>query len=299
MSAKPSHAGWLNLGIAFTTALLFLVFAFWHRMPWLQPAAPETLARMISGEGLVRTHETEEFQPGSLRMELHHQDAIWVPAGKKAEMELYDGKRLVLQEKTLLILRKPFIAPYDGEEESLPFRVVQGRVEATNFKAPERALDRMTKTPKEETPPAPVPSDSTEPPPSPSGNPEPQPSIVASPAPRRTDVHPRDGGTVLVTTGTATRITFSWPEAVTGKLELLREDSQEPQEIALTNVRHQPVDITLDPGGLPIEFKWSVLKNDGSRVTGPHSLTVQKLSREKMSEMLLRANEPDSMIYIQ
>jgi hypothetical protein len=299
MKRNPKKSTYLNLGIALLTATLLAIFVFWNRLPGLQPAAPEALAKVISGENWLRSENSDNFQKARLGTELHHQDAVWIPVGKEGELELYDGKRLVLQERTLLILRKPFIAPYDGEEAGLPFRVLQGKVQAKNFKAPERALDRTQSTNKEKTAPAPSVSESPSPEISPPLAAEDKPDSPPSPSVRRADVHPKDGGTVLVTAGTQTRITFSWPEAVTGKIELSRKDSSERKEFALEKVRFHPIDITLDPQGAPLQFTWSIFRSDGSTVTGPHSLTVQKLSREKMSEMLLKANEPDSMIYIQ
>jgi len=299
MTQKKNHEGLLNIGIASFITGLLLLFVFWNRLPWLQPATPEVLAHLISGEGLIRTHSSDDFKKSTQESALYHQDAIWVPVGKQAELELFDGKRLVLQEKTLLILRKPFIAPYNDEEAGLPFQVLQGRVEAKNFKAPEKALNRDQSAAVQQPAPVPSASDSPSPEASPAEPSESEPAPPPSPKVASADVHPKDGGTVLVTVGTQTRITFSWPEAVTGKIQIVRKGSQERQEFALQNVRFHPVDITLDANGASTQYNWSIFRSDGSVLTGPHIIHVQKLSHEKMTEMLLKANEPDSMIYIQ
>jgi hypothetical protein len=297
-AAKPSTGAkksrnplLLNGVLLLLSGLSFLTFANWQRLPWVQPAATESIARLSKGRPLLRTQELDEFVAAEAGVELRHLDAIWVPENGSAEIEFYDGKKINLKPRTLLVLRKPFRAPYDGEETAMPFRVLQGEAVAENFTPPPQALTGVNPTPSTAASPESSPEVSPE---APDASETPRPAM-ASATPIRPGVMPKPGATVFITVGQTTRFAFSWPDPITGRFELTETKSSKTTTLPLSGVKFVHAELA----GPDSVYQWRITDPSGNPIEGPHELRVQKLSKERMSEILLKSQDPDAMIYVQ
>ena len=301
MKAGPSR--FVNLALVTMLSAGLLAFAFWEQLPWGRSEFSSKIARLKTGTGWRRTPDTQDFLSTSQGAEFYSQDALWVPAGQTVVIEFHDGRIAEIQERTLIVFRKPFIEPDDSTENSSAFRVLQGQVKPKNFELPERALTGINPPAPAQSPP-PSPSDSPSPEPSPEA-PSPDPGIThddtVTPSSKTEEhrVHPKPGSQIFLVKGDITKVTFSWPEAKNGQLEVSPLGGGIAQSIPVSNARFARAELKTNTDGTEVQFEWKLKGPSGEVLEGPHSFRLQKLSKERMSEMLLKSAEPDSMIYVQ
>ena len=301
MNAGPSRFVNLTLVAILTAGLLS--FALWEQLPWGRPGFSTKIAQLKTGTGWRRTPDSQDFLNASRGAEFYSQDALWVPAGQTVVVEFHDGRIAEIQERTLIVFRKPFIEPDDSTENSSAFRVLQGKVKPRNFELPERALTGKN-PPAAAQSPSPSPSDSTSPEPSPEPR-SPDPGLAhedtVTPSSKTVEhqVHPKPGSQIFLVKGDITKVTFSWPEAQNGHLEVTPVGSGSTQSIPVLNARFARAELKAPADGIEAQFEWKLKSPTGEVLEGPHSFRLQKLSKERMSEILLKSGEPDSMIYVQ
>jgi hypothetical protein len=285
----------LNLALVTGLALFGSLFTFWDHLPWNEPAAPEVIARVLEGEGRVRSSGQTEFAALGSGGVLVNQDAVWVPEGKSLTLEFYDGKKLVLGPRSLLFIKKPFRAPYTQDRTSLPFRVAAGKASAKNFKTEATHLEGLKLETPPVTPASPLPVTEVSPV-APEASPSGAPSAATSPLPE--GIHPKPGATLSFTSLGPQTLLFAWPQSLNGTLELREKSASKISRHTIQGSRFLRIPFEGLPGGKARIFTWTVIDSQGRIASGPHELSIQPFSQEAVERLL---DEPDSQksLYIE
>jgi hypothetical protein len=124
-AARLARRHWFDLLLA--AGFVGCIGAFIHNSLDLDAASGigARVARQVEGVSRRKPARAAEFQPAARGTEFLNLDAVWVGPGQTATLRTDDGGTLELEERTFLVLRKPFRPRARLEDR---FRMVSGRV---------------------------------------------------------------------------------------------------------------------------------------------------------------------------
>jgi hypothetical protein len=247
----------IDLALLMASLFCFSVFAYRSIYQDQLGGLQGPIAKLEEGSAERKPSGTLEFSPIPVGELLYNLDAIWVGKAGHARLHFESGGELELEEKTLLILKRPFKNGVRSIEEEI--KIVKGQA---------KTPDGKNLTPDPEHSPL-----STSEPPEEAGS-------------ARIQLYPKNQLTLYRKETAAIPMTFAWPQRATGTLVL--QDTLSGHKNYWTLADQNSYSIQLEQ---PSTYFWQILDVDGKMLVGPNTFTVRSLD-ESVARELLKTGTP-------
>lgn len=258
---------WFDALMLVASFASFALFGWRAReMTRVGAGASARIAVFEEGAGEKKRAGSLDFTNAIPGTEFFNMDAVWVGKGKSATLQIDEGDKLILAEKTLLILKRP-VRPRKGSKNADQFKLVAGKlkiVRGTGI-SEERKSEQNNEVPKKRD--------------TATLDPEDRSGLTVHPKHRTLLlVRQKPGGEDL-----KPEIAFSWPKSFSGFVALRNTvtGSVQYEEVA----RSQGVKLTVEVGS---QYVWQLVTPEKAVALGPFEFEVRAVDAQSTAEILKR-----------
>jgi hypothetical protein len=265
------------------------------------------LANLKYGNAERKSAGNTSFQSIVPEAALYNRDVLWILEGNDALLQFTDGSRMNVKGGSYIVLNRSLIHPgKNGKVELLVGAVeilkqsfwafasrseleVEANGKSYHLDNSEDKLEVTSKPSPTSRPPQVLPS-SQVPSPEPSTSESPMPSSTPSPekrgkqeqpASKSSDIHPKPESILLHVGKKPAIITFAWPTALNGTLEIYDTQNKKIVSTAVTSERSKKIT-------LPDEatYSWKVIDSSGQSPFGTNTFRLFSGKKHQLGDLL-------------
>ncbi len=262
-------AQWFDALMLIVSCACFALFGWRAReMTRVGAGASARIAVFEEGSGEKKRAGSLDFVNAIPGTEFYNMDAVWVGRGKSATLQIDEGDKLILSEKTLLILKRP-VRPRKGGKNSDQFKLVAGKlkiVRGTGITEERKSENEQNSEIPKKRDPATL-------------DPEDRSGLTTHPKHRTLLlVRQRPGGEEL-----KSEIAFSWPNLFSGFVALKNTITGTVHYEKVT--RSQGIKLVVEVGS---QYIWQLVTPDKAVALGPFEFEVRAVDAQSTAEILKR-----------